>query len=108
MQLYELLNTVPQWGLGSYPASRGSTTGRPAGSPLTSRGRPSCSGRVACNKDTQVTPMADTTDEQRRALRPLARHRDGCPETILFEQGFSYDQLADVVFNVEAENRGPP
>jgi hypothetical protein len=43
--------------------------------------------------------MADLTDEQRRALRLLARYPSGCPETVLLEQGFSYDQLAELVFN---------
>jgi hypothetical protein len=43
--------------------------------------------------------MADLTDEQRRALRILSRHFDGCAERVLIEQGFSYDQLGLLVFN---------
>jgi hypothetical protein len=43
--------------------------------------------------------MATLTDEQLRALRLLARHHDGCAETVLLEQGFSYDQLGDLVFD---------
>jgi hypothetical protein len=43
--------------------------------------------------------MADQTDEQLRALRVLARYRTGCPETVLLEHDFSYDQLGVLVFN---------
>jgi hypothetical protein len=39
------------------------------------------------------------TDQQRRALRILARHPDGCAETVLLAHGFSYDQLGDLVFD---------
>jgi hypothetical protein len=43
--------------------------------------------------------MANLTDEQRRALRILARHPQGCAETVLLEQGFTYDQLGALVFD---------
>jgi hypothetical protein len=43
--------------------------------------------------------MADLTDEQLRALRLLARYPSGCPGTVLLEQGFSYDQLSDLVLD---------
>jgi hypothetical protein len=44
-------------------------------------------------------PRATLTDEQRRALRTLARHPQGCAETVLLEQGFTYDQLGALVFD---------
>jgi hypothetical protein len=43
--------------------------------------------------------MADLTDEQLRALRLLARYPSRCPGTVLLEQGFSYDQLSDLVLD---------
>jgi hypothetical protein len=43
--------------------------------------------------------MAKLTDEQRRALRALARHPAGCAEVVLLADGFSYDQLGDLVFD---------
>jgi hypothetical protein len=43
--------------------------------------------------------MADLTDEQLRALRLLARYPSRCPGTVLREQGFSYDQLSDLVLD---------
>jgi hypothetical protein len=42
--------------------------------------------------------VAKPSDEERRALNLLARHPDGCAETVLLAHGFSYDQLADLVF----------
>jgi hypothetical protein len=44
-------------------------------------------------------PIEPLTDEQLRALRLLARQPRGCPETVLLEQGFSYDQLGALVFD---------
>jgi hypothetical protein len=38
--------------------------------------------------------MADLTDEQRRALRIVARHLDGCAEEVLLAEGFSVGQVA--------------
>jgi hypothetical protein len=38
--------------------------------------------------------MAKLTDEQRRVLRVLARHPEGCAEAVLVAQGFSVGQLA--------------
>jgi hypothetical protein len=43
--------------------------------------------------------MADLTDEQLRALRLLARYPSGCPQPVLLEQGFSYDQLSELVLD---------
>ena len=42
--------------------------------------------------------MADLTDEQRRALRILARHPHGCSEASLLEQGFTIVQVGELVF----------
>jgi hypothetical protein len=42
--------------------------------------------------------MSKLGDEQRRALRLLARHPIGCAEAILLAHGFSYDQLGTLVF----------
>jgi hypothetical protein len=39
------------------------------------------------------------SDEQRRALNVLAHHSDGCAEAVLLADGFSYDQLGDLVFD---------
>jgi hypothetical protein len=41
--------------------------------------------------------MADLNDEQLRALSLLARHPDGCAQTVLFAAGFSLGQLAGLV-----------
>jgi hypothetical protein len=41
--------------------------------------------------------MADLNDEQRRTLRILARHLDGCAEAVLLAEGFSVGQLAVLV-----------
>jgi hypothetical protein len=43
--------------------------------------------------------MAKLSEEQRRALRLLARHSEGCSETVLLAHGFSYDQLGDLAFD---------
>jgi hypothetical protein len=43
--------------------------------------------------------MTDLTDEQLHALRLLARYPSGCPGTVLLEQGFSYDQLSELVLD---------
>ncbi len=37
--------------------------------------------------------MTKLKDEQRRALRILARHQDGCAEAVLLAEGFSVRQL---------------
>jgi hypothetical protein len=42
--------------------------------------------------------MADLTDEQLRALRLLARHRHGCNEAMLLEEGFTAGQLGYLVY----------
>ena len=39
------------------------------------------------------------SDEQRRVLRHLARSPNGCAETVLLENGFSYEQLLELVFD---------
>jgi hypothetical protein len=43
--------------------------------------------------------MAKLSDEQRRALRILARHLDGCAEAVLLAEGFSVSQLAVLVLD---------
>jgi hypothetical protein len=43
--------------------------------------------------------MAKLTDEERRALRILARHSDGCTEAIMLAHGFKIDQLARLVLD---------
>jgi hypothetical protein len=42
--------------------------------------------------------MATLTDEHLRALRLLARHRNGCTEATLLEQGFTAGQLGYLVY----------
>jgi hypothetical protein len=54
-------------------------------------------GRARLNVEPDA--MADLTDEQLRALRLLARYPSKCPGTVLLEQGFSYDQLSDLVLD---------
>ena len=41
--------------------------------------------------------MAQLNDEQRRALRILARHLDGCAEAVLLAEGFSIGQVTFLV-----------
>jgi hypothetical protein len=41
--------------------------------------------------------MAKLSDEERRALRLLARHTDGCAEAVLLADGFHVGQLAVLV-----------
>jgi hypothetical protein len=43
--------------------------------------------------------MATLSDEQQRAVRLLARHPDGCAETVLVTEGFSVSQLAVLVID---------
>jgi hypothetical protein len=49
--------------------------------------------------------MAKLSDEQRRALRILARHLDGCAEEVLLAEGFSVGQLAALALEGLAETR---
>jgi hypothetical protein len=49
--------------------------------------------------------MANLTNEQRRALRILARHLDGCAEAVLLAEGFSVGQLAELAIEGLAETR---
>ena len=42
-------------------------------------------------------PMADLTDEQRRALRILARSRNGCTEALMRASRFTDDTLAELM-----------
>jgi hypothetical protein len=42
--------------------------------------------------------MAMLSDEHLRALRILARHRGGCTEAMLLEQGFTARQLGYLVY----------
>jgi hypothetical protein len=43
--------------------------------------------------------MPELTDEQRRALRRLARHPDGCAEAELLVDGFTIGELTDLVID---------
>jgi hypothetical protein len=49
--------------------------------------------------------MAELTDEQRRALRILTRHLDGCAEETLLAEGFSVGQLAEFALEGLIETR---
>jgi hypothetical protein len=49
--------------------------------------------------------MAKLSDEQRRALRRLARHPDGCAEAELLVDGFTIGQLTDLVIDGLATGR---
>jgi hypothetical protein len=42
--------------------------------------------------------MGKMTDEQRRALRLLARSPNGCTEAMLLDQGFTVVQLGELIF----------
>jgi hypothetical protein len=42
--------------------------------------------------------MATLSDEQLRALRFLARHRGGCTEAMLLEQGFTAGQVGYLIY----------
>jgi hypothetical protein len=48
-------------------------------------------------------PVADLTDEQRRAL--MARHLDGRVEEVLLAEGFSIGQLAELALNRLVETK---
>jgi hypothetical protein len=43
--------------------------------------------------------MAQLTNEQRRALRILSRHPDGCAEANMLAHGFKVDQIARLVLD---------
>ena len=49
--------------------------------------------------------MAALNDEQRRALRTLARHLDGCAEAVLLAEGFSVGQVTFLVCEGLVETR---
>jgi hypothetical protein len=49
--------------------------------------------------------MPKLTHEQRRALRRLARHPDGCAEAELLVDGFTIGQLTDLVIDGLATGR---
>jgi hypothetical protein len=49
--------------------------------------------------------MVSLTPEQRRALRFLARHPDGCAEAELLVDGFTIGQLTDLVIDGLATGR---
>jgi hypothetical protein len=49
--------------------------------------------------------MARLSDEQRRALRILADHPEGCAEEALLAEGFSVGQLAVLALDGFAETR---
>jgi hypothetical protein len=46
-----------------------------------------------------MTGIAKLTNEQRRALRVLARHPNGCAEATMLAHGFSLDLLGALVFS---------
>jgi hypothetical protein len=52
--------------------------------------------------------MANLNDEQRRALRLLARHPNGCTEAIMLAHGFTIDMLGELaaggLLKVEVHN----
>jgi hypothetical protein len=50
--------------------------------------------------------MATLSDEHLRALRFLARHRGGCDEAMLLEQGFTTGQISHLVYAELAKIRG--
>jgi hypothetical protein len=57
---------------------------------------------VECSRharDALPQPMANLTDEHRRALRRLARYPDGCAEAELLVDGFTIGQLTDLVID---------
>jgi hypothetical protein len=56
------------------------------------------------SRDVQPHPMATLTDEQRRALRLLARSPKGCTEAILLAHGFELAMLGDGLAKVEARD----
>jgi hypothetical protein len=42
--------------------------------------------------------MANLSNEELRALRLLARGESGCTEPVILAQGFTLDQIADLIF----------
>jgi hypothetical protein len=58
--------------------------------------------------DADRQAMANLSNEQRRALRILARHPDGCAEAVLLAEGFSVGQLAELALEGLAETRRAP
>jgi hypothetical protein len=49
------------------------------------------------SRDVLPQPMARLTDEQRRALRLLARSPNGCTEAVMLEHGFRTNFASDLV-----------
>jgi hypothetical protein len=60
---------------------------------------------MTCPRDLLPQSMAKLSDEQRRALRILARRPHGCAEITLLDQGFSVGQLAELIFEGFAKIR---
>jgi hypothetical protein len=84
--------------IGLCPGSDGTGSASGAGT-LSSSGTIAAAGSAGeggARLNGEPDAMADLTDEQLRALRLLARY-SRCPGTVLLEQGFSYDQLSDLV-----------
>jgi DNA-binding MarR family transcriptional regulator len=52
--------------------------------------------------------MANLNTDQRRALRILARHLDGCAEAVLLAEGFSIGQLAELALEGLVETKRAP
>ena len=44
-------------------------------------------------------PTANLSDEERRALKSLANHPNGCDEAVLLADGFTVGQLAGLVID---------
>jgi hypothetical protein len=60
--------------------------------------RPNWPGAAAAG-DTDRSPMAKLSAEERRALDVLARHHDGCDEAVLLADGFTIGLLAGMVID---------
>jgi hypothetical protein len=56
-------------------------------------------------RDVLPQSMVSLTSEQRRALRFLARHPDGCAEAELLVDGFTIGELTDLVIDGLATGR---
>jgi hypothetical protein len=51
---------------------------------------------VDLDGQSQDAGMRNLTDEQRRALRVLVRHSDGCAEAIMLAHGFTIEMLGEL------------
>jgi hypothetical protein len=60
---------------------------------------------IAATGEPDRGAMAKLNDEQRRALRILARHLNGCAEAVLLAECFSVGQLAELALKGLVETR---